>query len=415
MLSEGQVSEKQMSEARPSRLLTINTGSSSLKAALYEPRPAPKLLLSAKIERIGLDNGHACLNKAAGDVLLDEQRAFSDHRDGLLFLVDALKDMSWLEGLEAVGHRVVHGGRTHSEPEVVTRGLVEELRLLIPIDPVHLPQAIDAIDAIAGAYPLVPQVACFDTAFHRHMPRVAQIYPLPSRFEAAGLLRYGFHGLSYESIMEKLSAVDAGSAAKRVIVAHLGNGASMAAIKDGKSVDTTMGFTPTGGLIMGTRSGDLDPGVVLQLLGMEAGNVDTLRNLLNKESGLIGVSELSADMQDLLAEETTNARAKDATDLFCYQARKFLGALVTALRGLDILVFTAGIGERAPAIRERICDGLKYMGIQLDEQRNWSSHSIISSDASPVTVRVLPTDEDLVIAKHTLRLTAEVGGNHVPI
>jgi acetate kinase len=372
-------------------------------------------VLSAKIERIGLEEGHARLEKTGGEALLDEHRVFSDHRAALMFLLDGLEDLGCLRGLEAVGHRVVHGGRNHSEPELVGEALMKELRLLIPIDPAHLPQAIDAIDTIAGAYPSVPQVACFDTAFHRHMPRVAQIYPLPPRFEAAGVLRYGFHGLSYESILEKLGEVDTTALEKRVVVAHLGNGASMAAIKGGRSIDTTMGFTPTGGLVMGTRAGDLDPGVVLQLLESEGGNVNTVRDLLNKESGLVGVSELSADMHDLLARESTNPRAKDAIDLFCYQATKFLGALTTALKGLDVLVFTGGIGEHAGPIRERICHGLEYLGIQLDPERNRKNAPIISRDASPVTVRVLPSEEDLMIARHTQRLIAEVGGINVSI
>jgi acetate kinase len=404
-----------MAKAQASRLLTINTGSSSLKAALYDVAVAPRLVLAAKVERIGLGDGHACLTTAQGEMLFDEHKNVPDHRAGLLFLLDGLRHTEYHESPRAVGHRVVHGGRRHSEPHIITDELLEELRLLIPIDPAHLPQAIEAIETVGDSYPTVPQVACFDTAFHRRMPRVAQIYPLPQRFEEAGVLRYGFHGLSYESIMEQLRCLDPAAYAGRVVIAHLGNGASMAAVKGGKSVDTTMGFTPTGGLMMGTRAGDLDPGVVLHLLDLEGGNAGALSDLLNKKAGLIGLSGLSADMQDLLEQESSSSQAADAVDLFCYQARKFLGALVTTLGGLDVLAFTAGIGEHAAPIRERICDGLNYLGIQLDPQRNQNNSRSISADGSSVRVLVLPTDEDLMIAGHTQRLIAEAGGLHVPV
>jgi len=405
-----------MAKAQSSRLRTTNTGSSSLKAALYDvAAPAPRLVLAAKVERIGLDDGHACLTTAHGEMLFDEHKNVPDHRAALLFLLDGLRHTEYHESPCAVGHRVVHGGRRHSEPHIITDELLEELRLLIPIDPAHLPQAIEAIETVGDSYPTVLQVACFDTAFHRHMPRVAQIYPLPQRFEEAGVLRYGFHGISYESIMEQLRCLDPAAYAGRVVIAHLGNGASMAAVKGGKSVDTTMGFTPTGGLMMGTRAGDLDPGVVLHLLDLEGGNAGALSDLLNKKAGLIGLSGLSADMQDLLEQESSSSQAADAVDLFCYQARKFLGALVTTLGGLDVLAFTAGIGEHAAPIRERICDGLNYLGIELDPQRNQNNRRSISADGSSVRVLVLPTDEDLMIAGHTQRLMAEAGGLHVPV
>jgi acetate kinase len=245
------------------------------------------------------------------------------------------------------------------------------------------------------------------------MPRVAQMYPLPLDLWDAGVRRYGFHGLSYEYVMQELRALDGDAADGRVIVAHLGNGASMAAVHHGIGVDTTMGFTPTGGLVMSTRTGDLDPGVLLYLLESRGLDPAALNRFVNKEAGLLGVSGSSADMRDLLACEATDPRAADAVALFCYQARKFVGALVAALGGLDTLVFTAGIGERAAVIRARICDGLGYLDLQIDEARNTAHAPIISSDASRVVVRVIPTNEDLMIARHTRRLIAEEGGDHV--
>jgi acetate kinase len=309
----------------------------------------------------------------------------------------------------------VHGGAAYSEPQLIDDDLVAALTRLVAIDPLHLPQAIDAIEATRRAYPDHPQVACFDTAFHRRMPRVAQIYALPRRFAKEGAVRYGFHGLSYEYIMSELRLLDREAARERVVIAHLGNGASMAAVRDGVSVDTTMGFTPTGGLVMGTRSGDLDPGVLLYLLQPGGPSPNELNTLLNKQSGLLGVSEISADMQDLLDRENQDDRAAEAVALFCYQAKKFLGALIAALGGLDTLVFTAGIGEHAAPVRERICARLDFLGIRLDPERNAQSAPIISRDGSPVVVRVMHTDEDLMIARHTYRIISRTGASHVPV
>jgi acetate kinase len=282
--------------------------------------------------------------------------------------------------------------------------LVADLRALVPIDPNHLPQAIAAIEAVGRAYPAVPQVACFDTAFHSRMPRVARLYALPRQFAQEGIIRYGFHGLSYEYVMEELRRLEPEAAAGRVVVAQFGNGASMAAVKEGVGVDTTMDFTPASGLVMGTRVGDLDPSVPLFLLEERGLTPTEVSDLLNKQAGLLGVSGTSADMQDLLDREMDDGRAAKAIALFCYQAKKFLGALAVALGGLDALVFTGGIGEHSATVRERLCEDLEFLGIRLDPNRNVAHAPVISSDDATVTVRVVPTEEDLMVARHTRRL-----------
>ena len=283
---------------------------------------------------------------------------------------------TWLSGqfpdlkFEAIGHRVVHGGVHYRDPQRVTPELITALRGLTALAPDHMPQAVEAMLAAGKAFPDLPQVACFDTSFHRSMPRLAQLYPLPSFLEKQGVIRYGFHGLSYEFIMGELRRIAPDEAEKRVIIAHLGNGASMAAVRNGVGIDTTMGFTPAGGLMMGTRPGDLDPGVLLYLSAEQKMAPAALNDLVNKQSGLLGVSETSADMRDLLEKESTDARAADAVELFCYQAKKHLGALAAVLGGLNTLVFTGGIGEHAAIIRQRICDGLDFHGIRVDLQHN---------------------------------------------
>jgi acetate kinase len=309
--------------------------------------------------------------------------------------------------VQAVGHRVVHGGPHHTHPELITPRLLAELRELIPLAPEHLPGELATIAAVGNAYPGVPQVACFDTAFHRNRPQVAQIYGLPWRYTEQGVLRYGFHGLSYEYIVRQL-AREAGSgvAGGRLIVAHLGNGSSMAAIRGGRSIDATMGFTPLSGLVMSTRPGDLDPGLLLYLLDAQHLTSAQLRTLFSEQSGLLGVSGISPDMRDLLARAGDEPRAKLAVELYCYTARKAIGALSAVLEGIDTLVFTAGIGERAAPIRERICAGLEFLGIRLDSARNAANAPIISAEGAAVSVRVMPTNEELMIAKHTASVLA---------
>src|SRR5918996_192394 len=403
----GSASGKVESIVSTQRLLTINTGSSSLKAALYrlweDTTETPEI--RAEASRIGGRGGGLRLADAHGETLEECRDDFPDHIAALDALLSRLRDRGLdRDDLAAVGHRIVHGGERHREPQRVAPEVVADLRALVPIDPNHLPQAIAAIEVVGRAYPAVPQVACFDTAFHSRMPRVARLYALPRQLAQEGIIRYGFHGLSYEYVMEELRRREPEAAAGRVVVAHLGNGASMAAVRGGVGVDTTMGFTPTGGLVMGTRVGDLDPSVPLFLLKERGMSPTEVSDLVNKRAGLLGVSGTSAEMRDLLDREAYDGRAAEAVALFCYQAKKFLGALAAALGGLDALVFTGGIGEHSATVRERVCEDLEFIGIRLDRERNAAHAPLISTDDAPVTVRVVPTDEALTVARHTRRL-----------
>jgi acetate kinase len=366
------------------RILTINAGSSSLKAALYDMDRTERLILAGQVERIGQSGSHMRIVDGGGVTLLDRTADLDSHEAAAL----------------AVGHRLVHGGRAHRGPHRLTADVLADLQELAPIDPDRLPQALAVIQVTTTAYPAIPQVACFDTAFHKSMPRVAQMYPLPPALAEAGVIRYGFHGLSCEFIVQALQAIDARAAQGRIIIAHLGNGASLTAVRKGVSVDTTMGFTPTGGIMMGTRSGDLDPGVLVHLLEAQGKTPEALNRLVNHEAGLLGVSGLSGDMRDLLGKEANDPRAADAIALFCYLARKSVGALAAVLGGLDTLIFTAGIGEHAAPVRERICQGLGFLGLELDPERNARHAPTISREGTGVVVRVMKTDEDLMIARH---------------
>lgn len=387
------------------RILTINTGSSSLKVALYEAGQEEALILSGVVDRIGVSGGRFRLVDAHGATLIDQEGGdLPDHGAALEAALAGLRRFRPELDLDAVGHRVVHGGIHYSEPQRVTPELMAALRELIPLAPDHMPQAVQAIEATIEAYPGLPVMVCFDTAFHRHMPRRAQIYPLPRRLADEGVIRFGFHGISYESIMRKLRDLAPREAEGRVVIAHLGNGASMAAVRGGIGIDTTMGFTPTGGLMMGTRPGDLDPGVLLYLLAERKMTPDAVSELVNQQAGLLGVSGTSADMRDLLKKEATDAQAAEAVTLFCYQAKKYLGVLAAVLGGLDTLVFTGGIGEHSPSVRLRICEGLDFLGIRIDPDRNAAHAPAISREGGPVTVRVMKTDEDLMIAMHTSKL-----------
>jgi acetate kinase len=353
------------------------------------------------------------ITDARGALLRDDANV-SGHRAALEALLAWISRERRGIGPDAVGHRVVHGGPRFTEPVRITEDVLRVLRDWVAVDPDHLPQALDAVDAVSRVYPSLPQVACFDTAFHRGMPAVARMYPFPPRLREAGVVRYGFHGLSYESIMDALRGEDAAAAGGRVVIAHLGSGASMAAVRGGRAVDTTMGFTPTGGLMMSTRSGDLDPGVLLYLLTAQGLGAPALNRFVNREAGLLGVSGTSGDMRELLDREPADPRAREAVDLFCYQARKFLGGLVAALGGLDTLIFTGGIGEHAAPVRERICAGLEDLGIRVDAQLNVRHAAVISAPGSRVAVRVMPTDEDRMIARHTRRLIFPGGSDAVP-
>jgi acetate kinase len=299
----------------------------------------------------------------------------------------------------------VHGGPKYSQPQQITPEMVEELHQLQPFDPEHLPEEILLTGAFHRRFPDLVQVACFDTAFHHDLPRVAQLLPIPRRYEAQGVRRYGFHGLSYAFLIEELARVAGPQAARgRVILAHLGNGASLAAVFEGKSMDTSMGFTPTAGVPMSTRSGDLDPGLVWYLARTEKITAKQFNEMVNFQSGLLGVSETSSDMQDLLERETEDVRAAEAVALFCYQVKKWIGAFAAALGGLDTLVFAGGIGENAPVVRARICDGLGFLGLELDEKQNMANAAAISAETSPVAVRVIHTDEEWMIAKTVCRV-----------
>ncbi|MEO6724404.1 MAG: acetate/propionate family kinase [Blastocatellia bacterium] len=390
------------------RVLTINSGSSSLKAALYWMGEQESLRLSVEVSRIGSPMGSRLqITDASGETLLDRQNDLSDNNAALQELFAWLARQDEGQSLDAVGHRIVHGGHRYREPQLVTPELLAALQALMPLDPDHLSQAINGIKFVKSCFPALPQIACFDTAFHRQMPRVARMYALPHNFYDEGIQRLGFHGLSYEYITEQLRALDGAAADGRVIVAHLGNGASLAAIRGGKSIDTSMGFTPTEGLVMGTRAGDIDPGLLLYLIEEKKMTLEAIKTLINKQAGLLGVSGTSADMRDLLEREATDPHAAEAIDLFCYRAKKYLGAYAAALGGVEILVFTGGIGEHAAAIRERICAGLEFLGIKLDATRNQANAPVISGDDSRVKVRVIKTNEDLMIARHTIKLTGQ--------
>jgi acetate kinase len=394
-----------MSEKQTLRILVINSGSSSVKFAVYQMGQTEKLTLSGHLERIGLKAGSFEIQDSSGVSLLEQHINIPDHNAALKQLFDWLENDLRGQKLDAVGHRVVHGGAKYDQPQVVSDELMAELKRVVPLAPDHLPHEIKAIQAISKAYPSLVQTACFDTAFHRCMPKHAQMYPLPRHYWHEGIIRYGFHGLSYEYILQELRK-EAGEDAVmgKVIIAHLGNGASMAAVRYGKSIATTMGLTPAGGLVMGTRSGDLDPGVVLYLLEEKGVQPSALNTLINEQAGLLGVSGVSSDMKDLLSKAKTEPHAAEAIDLFCYQAKKYLGELAAILGGLGTLVFTGGIGENAAPVRQGICQGMEFLGIQLDNRLNESNATIISRENSRVSIRVMRTNEELMIARHTQNL-----------
>ncbi len=380
-------------------LLTINGGSSSIRFALFDVGEPLQRLLDGKVDRIGLSGTNLTFKDATRLSQNSHTIDASDRHSAVGFLLDWLETQQAFASVKAVGHRVVHG-MTHSEPERVTPELLDELHRITPYDPDHLPLEIESIEAVRQRHPALPQVVCFDTAFHRTMPRVASLLPIPRRYEAAGVRRYGFHGLSYEFLMEELARLGDPAATKgRVILAHLGNGASLAAVRDGSSIDTSMGFTPTSGLVMSSRSGDLDPGLVSYLARTEQMSASQFSEMVNQASGLLGVSEISSDLRDLLARESDDVRAAEAVALFCYQAKKWIGSFAAALGGLDTLVFAGGVGENAALIRERICDGLGFLDIALDQKRNAKNASLISTADGRVAVRVIRTDEELMIAR----------------
>ncbi len=385
------------------RILTINGGSSSIRFAVFEMSTRSTRVLDGEVERIGQPEATLTVRRAG-----EEPSRRRIDAGGAESGVDAL--VQWLKAQgsdgepQGIGHRVVHGMQ-HLDPERVTPQLIGELKNLEPYDPEHLPREIELIEILQERYAHVPQVVCFDTAFHRNMPRVARQLAIPRRFFERGVQRYGFHGLSYTYLMAQLERLGDGAARHgRVILAHLGSGASMAAVLDGRGIDTSMSFTPTAGLVMGTRCGDLDPGVMNYLMRTGGMSVQQLQTLVNHESGMLGVSETSADVRDLLERESHDARAREALDLFCYQARKWIGSFSAALGGLDTLVFAGGIGENSAPVRERICAGLQFLGVRVDTARNARHAPVISPDGAPVNIRVIHTDEESVIADSAARV-----------
>jgi acetate kinase len=380
-------------------VLAVNAGSSSLKFAVFAPGEPPPRRASGRVERIGQPRAALTLDTAAS-----REVAATDHAAALSLAVDALAARG--VGFEAIGHRIVHGGPRFLGPSTVTPDLLAELQRISPFDPEHLPAEIALIEAFARRFPRLPQVACFDTAFHRDLPRVSRLLPIPRKYEAEGVRRYGFHGLSYAYLTRAL-AREPGGVPPRLVIAHLGNGASIAAVRDGTSVDTTMAFTPTAGLPMSRRSGDLDPGLVAYLARTEGMTPEQFHDMVNSRSGLLGISETSSDVRDLLAREAADVRAAEALAVFCYHVRKAIGAYAAALGGLDALVFSGGIGENAAVIRARVCDGLGFLGIALDPARNADHATVISTGR--VTVRVMRTDEEIEIARSTWEV---LGGGH---
>ncbi|HEX5398740.1 MAG TPA: acetate/propionate family kinase [Verrucomicrobiae bacterium] len=393
-------------------ILTINGGSSSIKFALFGTEEKLQRILAGRIEGVGQPKTSFAVKGREATDNFSRQIDAPDHAAAVNALMDWIQKR--IEGgtLAAVGHRVVHGGPDYWQPQRITPEMVEALHQLSPFDPEHLPEEILLTEAFHRRFPDLPQIACFDTAFHHDLPRVAQLLPVPRRYDARGVRRYGFHGLSCEFLMDELARVAGTEAARgRVILAHLGNGASITAVRDGKSVDTSMSFTPTAGLPMSTRSGDLDPGLGWYLSRVENVTAKQFHHMINHESGLLGVSETSSDMRDLFAREKEDVRAAEAVALFCYQAKKYIGAFAAALGGLDTLVFSGGIGENAHEVRERICAGLGFLGIEVDPQRNEAGAEVISQRHGKVCVRVIPTDEEKIIARTVCRVLSLKIGN----
>ena len=355
-------------------ILTINGGSSGIKYALYEAGELFKLVFSGEVN-------------------------FRDKNDPVDFILNELEKQDQFDTVKVVSHRIVHGMK-HTEAQLITPELLNDLKNISAYDPEHLPGEIKLIEAFAKRFPTIPQVACFDTAFHTTMPAVAKLLPIPRWLYKKGIHRYGFHGLSYAYLLEKLESIAGKETAHgKIIFAHLGNGASLAAVNAGKSVDTTMGFTPASGIPMGTRSGDLDPGVAWYLMQFEKLTPKEFSHLINHESGLLGISETSSDIRELSEIQNTDSRAAEAIQLFCYQTKKYIGSFAAVLGGLETLVFSGGIGEHSPEVRSRICDGLQFLGIELDQIKNQNNAAVISSDESKVCVRVIKTNEELMIAK----------------
>ncbi|MGA2232141.1 MAG: acetate/propionate family kinase [Tepidisphaeraceae bacterium] len=396
-------------------ILSVNGGSSSIKFALFESAEKPRRILSGQIDRIGQPDAALHIKGEPTAITLSPPHPVTPsspespigHAAAAASLINFLDQRIGISTISGIGHRIVHGGSRFTQPAQVTAEMLNELRRLIPLDPAHLPEEIELIEGFAKLAPHATQVGCFDTAFHADMPRVATLLSLPRKYQAEGLRRYGFHGLSYTYLMGELSRLDPRAAAGKVVLAHLGSGASLAAVENGRSIDTTMAFTPTSGLVMSTRGGDIDPGVAIYFLRNHGYTADQLDDLFNRRSGLLGLSETTPDMQKLLTLRATDPRAADAVDLFCYTARKKIAAASAALGGLQTLIFSGGIGEHAPQVRSEICQHLSFIGVNLDPAANAANAAIISTPNSPCTVRVIATDEESVIAEMTQRILAQ--------
>ncbi len=392
-----------------SSILTINGGSSSVRFALYEVDQSPQVIVHGKLDRIGSKGTSLTINHADNKERESHVIDASDHSAAIAAVLNYLEQQPAFATVKAVGHRIVHG-MAHVSPQPITPALLNELRSVTAYDPEHLPHEIKLIETIQQRHPSLPQIACFDTAFHRGMPSVAKLLPIPRRYQTHGVERYGFHGLSFSYLMEELIRMgDPAATHGRVILAHLGGGASMAAVLNGNSIDTSMGFTPTAGLVMGTRTGDIDPGLIYYLAHAKQMSTEQFQHMVNHESGLLGISERSSDVRDLLECEADDVHAAEALALFCYQAKKWIGSFSTVLSGLDTLVFAGGIGENAPVIRERICTGLEFLGVKIDVTRNADNAPLISAAGSQVNVRVIRTNEELMMARmiiHLVGLTA---------
>jgi acetate kinase len=398
-------SARSFAKTRNPHILAINGGSSSIKFALFDAHDPLHRFLEGAVERIGQPEAHFRVRGLEEAENVSRTLTIQDHAAAVSILMDWITARPESDAIAAIGHRVVHGGPKYSAPQPITEELIAELYQLSPFDPQHLPEEILLIRAFHRGFPSLPQVACFDTAFHHDLPRVARMLPIPRRYEAQGVRRYGFHGLSYAFLLEELSRVAGSETARgRIILAHLGNGASLAAVRNGKSIDTSMGLTPAAGVPMGSRSGDLDPGLFGYLARTEGLDANGFDEMVNFKSGLLGISDTSSDMGELLRCETQDERAAEAVALFCYQIKKCIGGLAAALGGLDTLVFAGGIGENAATIRTRICDGLAFLGIELDEKRNVANDGVISVPLRSVQVRVIHTNEERMIAEMTCRV-----------
>jgi len=395
-------------ESVKNNVLAINGGSSSIKFSIYKIEETPVELFSGEIENIGLKNTKFHITNGITHQKTIQDMEVADHTVAANFLIDWLEKQEEFFSVKAIGHRIVQGLK-HTEPESLTPKLLDELKHISAYDPDHLPGEIRLMEIFRKRYPKLAQIACFDTSFHTSMPTVAKLLSIPRRYFESGIQRYGFHGLSYAYLMEELNRTAGSEKANgRIILAHLGNGASLTAIKDGKSMDTSMGFTPASGLPMGTRTGDLDPGVAWYLLQNEKLMPKQFSHLINQESGLLGVSETSSDMRELMKVQNTDSRAAEAIELFCYQTKKWIGSFAAVLGGIDTLVFSGGIGENAPEIRTQICSGLKFLGIELDKKKNGENESIISTGRNNVCVRVIKTNEELMMVRDVCKVLSHI-------